>query len=69
MLYTCYEAIPNGGFCIISAIPDTGNKLQIPPATYTKKPLPLINNINIEFFPTLIEAISAYQQKQSNTAS
>ncbi len=61
MIYTCYEAIPNGGFCIISADPDTDKEQQLAPAVYIKSPFTsIINGVELEFYPTLIDAINAY---------
>ncbi len=64
IIYNCYEAIPNGGFCVISDISDTKGHIQIKPPTYTKNPLPLLSKIDVEFFPTLIDAITAYNPQQ-----
>lgn len=69
MIYTCYEAIPNGGFCIISAIPEGDTRIQLKRATYTKAPSSISSGIEIEFFPTLIEAINAYSAAQTSSAS
>ncbi len=66
--YTCYEALPNGGFCIISAM--TGNQSDIlSQNTYIKNTSALLKGLDMEFFPTLIEAINAYKLIQKNSAS
>ncbi len=66
--YTCYEALPKGGFCIISATTDNESDI-ITQKTYIKSASSLLNGIDMEFFPTLIEAIHAYKLTQKNSAS
>ena len=60
VIYNCYEAIPNGGFCVISATTDIKGNIQLKPPAYTKNLLLAQDNTNLKFFPTLINAISAY---------
>lgn len=71
MVYTCYEAIPNGGFCVLSATPNTGAKITLKHSSYIKTPAKGSNNFPDIFFPTLIDAIKAYSLKSisSNNAS
>ena len=60
MVYTCYEAIPNGGFCILSATPCKDGKIHLKRSSYINTSKDTDINLPTMFFPTLIDAINAY---------
>ena len=61
--YTCYEAIPNGGFCVISAEPIPSKGTNTEGVSFVRLSEKETHNISSNFHATLIDAIRAFTPK------